>query len=68
MYDLVFLISMTLVSPNHNSLASCQNAIRQIYTQQVDPLKVMSTQDLKTNVDIKIKWQAPKEFICVKKA
>ena len=68
MYDLIFLATMTLVSPNHKTLASCQTAIREIYIQQLDPYKVIPKAELKSIVDNKMLYSAPKEYRCVKKA
>ncbi len=68
MFDLIFLATMTLVSPNHKSLASCQNAIREIYAQRLDPYNVIPASELKILVDNKMLYSAPKEYRCVKKA
>lgn len=68
MYDLIFLATMALVSPNHKSLASCQNAIREIYAQKLDPYNVIPADELKILVDTRMKYSAPKEYRCVKKA
>lgn len=68
MYDLIFLATMTLVSPNHKTLESCQTAIREIYIQQLDPYNVIPKSELKVIVDSKMRYSAPKEYRCVKKA
>ena len=67
MYDLIFLVTMTLVSPNHKTLESCQQAIREVYRQQVDPYKILDKKTQDELVEIKMTWSAPKEYRCVKK-
>jgi hypothetical protein len=58
---------MTLVSPNHTTLGSCQNAIRYIYAQKLDPYKVLPKEVLQDLVEQKMKYDAPNEYQCVKK-
>lgn len=65
MYDLIYLITMTLVSPNHLTLGSCQNAIRHIYTQKLDPTKTLPKEILVELVEQKMKYDAPYEYQCV---
>jgi len=67
MYDLIFLVTMTLVSPNHKTMESCQQAIREVYRQQVDPYKLIDKKTVDQLVEIKMTWSAPKEYRCVKK-
>ena len=67
MYDLIFLVTMTLVSPNHKTMESCQQAIREVYRQQVDPYKILDKKTQDELVEIKMTWSAPKEYRCVKK-
>jgi len=67
MYDLIFLVTMTLVSPNHKTLESCQQAIREVYRQQVNPYGTVDKKTVETLVELKMTWSAPKEYRCVKK-
>jgi len=68
MYDLIFLATMTLVSPNHKTLASCQNAIREIYIQKTDPMGMLPKDVVRDVVNQRMKYDAPVEYKCVKKA
>lgn len=44
--------------------ARCEAAVRQIYTQQLDPYRVMKPAMLKKVVDVQIKYSAPIEYRC----
>lgn len=67
MYDLIFLVTMTLVSPNHKTLESCERAIREVYRQKINPYNQMDKATVEKFLDIRMKYSAPVEYRCVKK-
>lgn len=65
MYILIVLLTMTTLG-NYSTQAKCEAAVRQIYTQQIDPYGTMKPADLKKVVDLQMKVSYPVEYRCQK--
>lgn len=65
MYTLIVLATMTSLG-SFTSQASCQSAVRHIYEQKIDPYQMMAQPMLKQVVDMKMKYNAPREYRCQK--
>ena len=65
MFTLIALVTSTSIG-EYKNLGACQAAIRQIYTQKVDPYNLLPKETVKKIVDIQIKYNSPKEYICIK--
>lgn len=65
MYVLIALLTMTNLG-NYPTQARCEAAIRQIYTQQIDPYNLIKPVQRKEVVDIQMKYRAPREYRCQK--
>lgn len=63
MYVLIVLATMTNLG-TYPTKARCEAAIRSIYEQRIDPYHVIKTDVLKSIVNSKVKYSAPKEFRC----
>lgn len=66
MYTLIALLTLTNLG-TYSSQASCQSAIRQIYSQKIDPYNMISPAQKKEILDIQMKYRAPKEYLCKKR-
>jgi hypothetical protein len=65
MYVLIALLTMTTLG-SYPTQARCEDAVRQIYMQKLDPYNVIPAQQKKEILDIKMKYSAPKEYRCQK--
>ncbi len=68
-FVLIALLTNTQVG-EYRTMQSCQNAIRAIYEQKVDPLRIVRQKDpakFKQIVDISMKYSAPREYLCQRK-
>lgn len=65
MYILIALLTMTTLG-TYPTQASCEDAVRQIYMQKLDPYNVIPSKQKKEILDIKMKYSAPREYRCQK--
>lgn len=65
MYILIALVTMTTLG-SYPTQARCEAAVRQIYTQKVDPYNVMDPAVRRQVVNIKMQYSAPREYRCQK--
>jgi hypothetical protein len=65
MYILIALLTMTTLG-TYPTQARCEDAIRQIYTQKLDPYNMIDPKQKKEVVDIQMRYRAPKEYRCQK--
>ena len=68
-FVLIALLTNTQVG-EYRTMENCQYAIRSIYEQKVDPLQFLRKNDpvrFKQIIDIRMKYSAPREYICQKK-
>lgn len=66
MFTLLALATSTAIA-DYRTLTECRAAIRQIYTQQVDPYHLMPRDTLKQVVDLQMRYSAPKDYVCLKR-
>lgn len=65
MYILIALLTMTTLG-TYPTQAHCEDAVRQIYSQKIDPYNLISPAQKKEILDIQMKYKAPKEYRCQK--
>jgi hypothetical protein len=65
MYILIALMSMTTLG-EYNTYSKCEDAIRQIYIQRIDPYNVVPKKSLNETVYYMLKYDAPKKYRCQK--
>lgn len=65
MYILIALLTMTNLG-SYPTQARCEDAIRQIYSQKMDPYNLVNPTQKKEILDIQMKYRAPKEYRCQK--
>jgi hypothetical protein len=65
MYILIVLATMTNLG-SYPTQARCEAAVRQIYAQQLDPYNMMEPKIKRDIVAIKMKYSAPREYLCQK--
>lgn len=65
MYILIVLATMTNLG-SYPTQARCEDAIRQIYAQQMDPYNMMEPAVKRNVLAIRMKYNAPKEYRCQK--
>jgi hypothetical protein len=65
MYILIALLTMTTLG-TYPTQARCEDAVRQIYSQKIDPYNLISPAQKKEILDIQMKYKAPKEYRCQK--
>lgn len=65
MYTLIALLTMTTLG-TYPTQARCEAAVRQIYSQKIDPYNLISPAQKKEILDIQMKYRAPKEYRCQK--
>lgn len=63
MYTLIALLTMTTLG-TYPTQARCEAAVRQIYAQQLDPYNLIGPAQKKQILDIKMKYNAPREYRC----
>ena len=63
MYTLIALLTMTTLG-TYPTQARCEAAVRQIYAQQLDPYNLIGPAQKKPILDIKMKYNAPREYRC----
>lgn len=66
MFTLFILATSTAIG-DFSSLTACQAAIRQIYTQKADPYRIMPAVELKKLIDSQMRYNAPKDYVCIKR-
>lgn len=64
-YLLLFILNGPAYLGDYKDLASCQSAIREIYTVKVNP-PGQRLKELEQTIDLQVKNN--KEFLCVRKA
>lgn len=65
MYILIALLTMTTLG-TYPTQDRCEDAVRQIYSQKIDPYNLISPAQKKEILDIQMKYKAPKEYRCQK--
>lgn len=65
MFTLLVLATSTAIG-DYRTQSACQAAIRQIYTQKLDPYHLMPRDTLKQVIDMQMRYSAPKEYACLK--
>lgn len=65
MYTLIALLTMTTLG-TYPTQSRCEAAVRQIYSQKIDPYNLISPAQKKEILDIQMKYRAPKEYRCQK--
>ena len=65
MYTLMVIATSTALGI-FNSLPACRSAIRQIYTQKLDPYHTMPPDTLKQVIDLQMRYSAPRDYVCLK--
>lgn len=65
MFTLIVLATMTSIG-TYPSKARCEAAIRQIYSQKMDPYNYMDPVEKTKILTIQMKYSAPREYICAK--
>ena len=65
MYILIVLATMTNLG-SYPTQARCEDAVRQIYAQQMDPYNTMDSAVKRNVLAIKMKYNAPREYRCQK--
>lgn len=63
MYTLIALLTMTTLG-TYPTQARCEAAVRQIYAQRLDPYNLIGPAQKKQILDIKMKYNAPREYRC----
>lgn len=63
MYTLIALLTMTTLG-TYPTQARCETAVRQIYAQKLDPYNLIGPAQKKQILDIKMKYNAPREYRC----
>lgn len=63
MYVLIALLTMTNLG-TYPTQARCEAAVRQIYSQRIDPYNLISPAQKREILDIQMRYRAPKEFRC----
>lgn len=63
MFILIALATMTTLG-NYPTQTKCETAIRQIYEQKINPYGYIDAKTVNKLLDIKMKWDAPKEYRC----
>lgn len=63
MFTLIVLATMTNLG-SYPTQARCEAAIRGIYEQKIDPYQMMDRSLLNHVIDVKMKYNAPKEYRC----
>ncbi len=66
MFVLIALLTDTMMG-TYSTQRSCQNAIRSVYERKVDPMNMMDPKIRVQVVNLKMKYSAPKEYICIQK-
>ena len=65
MYVLIALLTMTNLG-TYPTQARCEAAVRQIYSQRIDPYNLISPAQKREILDIQMKYKAPREYRCQK--
>jgi hypothetical protein len=65
MFTLMVIATSTAVG-TFTSLPACQAAIRQIYTQKLDPYQSIPPETLKQVIDLQMRYSAPKDYVCLR--
>ena len=65
MYILIVLATMTNLG-SYPTQARCEDAVRQIYAQQMDPYNMMDPSVKRNVLAIRMKYNAPREYRCQK--
>jgi hypothetical protein len=65
MYILIVLATMTNLG-TYPTQARCEAAVRQIYTQQLDPYNILEPAVKRDLLAIRMKYNAPREYRCQK--
>ena len=65
MYTLIVIATSTALG-TFSSLPACRTAIRQIYTQKLDPYHTIPPETLKQVVDLKMRYSAPRDYVCLR--
>ena len=65
MYILIVLATMTNLG-SYPTQARCEDAVRQIYAQQMDPYNMMDPTVKRNVLAIRMKYNAPREYRCQK--
>ncbi len=65
MYILIVLATMTNLG-SYPTQARCEDAVRQIYAQQMDPYNMMEPAMKQKVLMTKMKYVAPREYRCQK--
>ena len=65
MYTLVVIATFTALG-TFSSLPACRSAIRQIYTQKLDPYHTIPPETVKQVIDLKMRYSAPRDYVCLK--
>lgn len=65
MYVLIALLTMTNLG-TFPTQARCEAAVRQIYSQKIDPYNLIAPSQKKQILDIQMKYKAPTEYRCQK--
>ena len=65
MYILIVLATMTNLG-TYPTQARYEAAVRSIYEQQLNPLNLMPKDVLKSALDLKMKLDAPRKYLCRK--
>jgi hypothetical protein len=64
MYTLIVIATSTALG-SFGSLPACHAAIRQIYTQKLDPYHTVPAETLKQVIDLQMRYSAPRDYICL---
>ena len=65
MYTLMVIATSTALG-TFSSLPACRSAIRQVYTQKMDPYHTIPPETIKQVIDIKMRYSAPRDYVCLK--
>ena len=65
MYVLIVLATMTNLG-SYPTQARCEDAVRQIYAQQLDPYNMLEPVVKRNLLAIRMKYNAPREYRCQK--
>ena len=65
MYTLIALLTMTNLG-SYPTQARCEDAVRQIYAQQLDPYNMLESAVKRNLLAIRMKYNATREYRCQK--
>jgi hypothetical protein len=66
MFVLVALLTNTVLG-DFNTKNQCENAIRQVYQQRLDPYNTLPRDVLKEVLEFNMKYDAPRKYVCLEK-